>query len=304
MAGADVPSRVERFVSFLKPIYYPTFIVYAVVTLVSLSAKYIFDESTDVPNLLPFLLDDRTVSFLADNANNLAIAGLVAYTVHTIIRAARRRKRNRRIVNILSGFVAGYGTFRESLALRIADGQEDAEKIIVEIDTYLRAICGEIQKIFSIYTNSYCHVSVKLYDVDSGQVSTFVRDTMSYVDRSVNDDHVKSYPYTDNTAFKSILENPKIDHFCSNWLRLRHAFGFYKNSHEGWKELYRATIVVPLSFRYHSADINHENVVGFLCVDNRNGNFDSRMCLDILHCFSRVFCQLCNVLGKINVERR
>ena len=99
-------------------------------------------------------------------------------------------------------------------------------------------------------------------------VKTFMRDAMSFRERGVIDAKLQGFPYYKNTAFKRILETqfPDDSWFICNDLTTHTE---YENIHADWHKLYNACIVTPIRI----PDGENFRVIGFLCVDNRIGNF-------------------------------
>lgn len=295
--------KSSLFWGIVTKTYYILFILYILSVPYTAFSKIINSNSDVFINIIPFILNDTHAKFINDYSTIILGCMFLFYIARQLVIKIQRRKRNSKIIGLLSEYVINYGIFRSNLAGNIA-AKTDSTILVQYSIEYLRTTCDEIQKIFTIITGDYCHVSIKVFDQDSGEISTYVRDKMAYVNRNMEDDHQSIYPYKGNTAFKHILDNKKHGYFVSNWLSIRSMFGKYENSHEGWKSLYRATIVKPLTFKLHNSDINHDSVVGFLCIDNKNGNFNRKMCVEVMHCFSRVMCEVFDINGKIIPETK
>ena len=161
-------------------------------------------------------------------------------------------------------------------------------------------LCSRLAEIFEIVTGAPCHASIKSFNSVAGQVTTRTRDAlMNNHDRSVADDNVISFPYEANTAFKAILDDPKVDLYINNFLRLTAALGYYSNANPDWRRNYCATVVAPISSSRSAAAITRDSVIGFVCVDNRRGAFPSRYSRAVLSVFVLFINDMMVKLGEI-----
>ncbi len=162
-------------------------------------------------------------------------------------------------------------------------------EISADMETFLITSANRMSVLFQSYTRSRCHVSVKLFDPETSLVRTVARDEMSPDNRSSVDENMDWYPYQNNTAFQSILDDKTKSRFVSNHLRVLHLLRKYKNGNPEWKNLYTACVVVPITKNTHANTINRTSVLGFLCVDNRSGGFDKKVCPHLLQSLARLY---------------
>lgn len=172
--------------------------------------------------------------------------------------------------------------------------------LAIKSNQYVQSSLNILSKIFQLYSGSECHVSIKTYEKTSKTVTTFGRDEGAIGKRKAIDEHSKTIPYSENTAFKKILDDPLVDCFVSNHLLLLKTFKKYENSHEKWWQFYTATIVAPVTDATHPAEINHETVYAFLCVDNKRGGFDNKSCKNLALSAARLYHYFFILLGKIS----
>jgi hypothetical protein len=158
------------------------------------------------------------------------------------------------------------------------------------ISSFLEASLNRISLLFTKYTGSACHTSIKLYDKSIDSVKTIARDDIASHDRWGVDAQLGGwFPADKNTAYKSILRDASVSSFASNYLRLRALFGRYDNLNPDWPKLYHACMVVPLTNERNSRLITPETVWGFLTVDNLDGRFDAAYGCALLHSLGRLY---------------
>ena len=138
----------------------------------------------------------------------------------------------------------------------------------ITYDNCVRAILSWCAQEVEHETESPVHVCLKELDANL-KVRTLARAHVGgVVERARRDRHARPYDYAENTAFAHIL-NGASDHFIENDLWALHANGEYLNSHEGWQQHYRATLVLGIP-----ADA--AGYWGFLAADSINGKFTNR----------------------------
>jgi hypothetical protein len=183
---------------------------------------------------------------------------------------------------------------RQTTIASIKDGKMPRDKYeqyrqeaYATIDRFLITTANRISALFQQVTGRKCHVSIKLFEIE--KIRTVTRDDGAFANRREIDEHMNWYPYKDNTAFERILDDPQVKVFVSNHLLLQNLLGNYKNTNPKWKSLYSACMVVPITKKTHSAEINKDSVLGFLCVDNRSGGFEQKIGLNLLQSFARMY---------------
>lgn len=181
----------------------------------------------------------------------------------------------------------------------------------------IQSLCNNTKSIFDRLTEADCSVCIKQYyepNFDPAllasmsdfngpakrYVRTYRRDRLSSDNRRGGNQQV-FYSVGDNTAFERILAPQAMNnYFISNDLR---AMGDgYRNGNPSWKQFYNATVVVPIKAtnlsmepavlneqsadRYAPTPISdkdiEERIVGFLCVDSKEGRFDELASIRII----------------------
>jgi len=160
---------------------------------------------------------------------------------------------------------------------------------------------GNIKQLFDIITGDKCSVSIKLIvpssvqDKGNAHIETYIRDNISYRERGAIDRKLSKYPYFENTAFKLILsESEDANYFLSNNLSNEQG---YNNKHDGWESYYNACIVVPIRLILSEGTYL---VIGFICVDNINGNFEEKIGLNILASYADSCFQLFSSYNELS----
>ncbi|GAP38663.1 hypothetical protein ABXN37_26535 [Piscinibacter sakaiensis] len=146
-------------------------------------------------------------------------------------------------------------------------------------------LVDNLKIMMDLLTGRRCAVTIKIVEGSEGGVfmmRTFMRDAASYRSRKTADSSAAEYPYYDNTAFREILSGPRRSFYVSDNLG---AEATYANSNPAWKRLYNATLVCPIRMQLNGevpADRREYSVLGFLCVDNREGGLDRPDCIELL----------------------
>jgi hypothetical protein len=140
----------------------------------------------------------------------------------------------------------------------------------VEAERFLTDAIDAVKRTFDNVTGDTCCVTLKMSRMD-GNVYTYVRDRNSPVSRFVSDLELRSYFAQENSAFR-LLTNSSHCHtyYLCNDLS---ANTDYANANVGWDKLYNATLVASVRAPFSLTDRCFD-IMGFLCVDNRNGRFD------------------------------
>ncbi|GHT94428.1 hypothetical protein AGMMS49545_15700 [Betaproteobacteria bacterium] len=135
-----------------------------------------------------------------------------------------------------------------------------------------------------ILTGGKCSVCIKFVFENEREIlmlRTFMRDSNSYRERKIADLMATVYPYYDNTAFKEILDG-KRNYYASDDLSSEKP---YFNSNQNWREQYNSTLVCPiriLGLPENDNDGVYYSVLGFICVDNREGGLAKQICVQTL----------------------
>ncbi|MGP8051701.1 MAG: hypothetical protein ACLPYB_13980, partial [Desulfobaccales bacterium] len=192
---------------------------------------------------------------------------------------------------------------------------ENYETRVLSFHQFILYFVNNVKQLFDTLTRGRCSVCLKLITTDpkndtGGLVRTFMRDSISYRERSNTDMRIPEFHVHENTAFKRILDNecPDSYYICNN---LKEERG-YINLNQDWQKYYNACLVVPiriLKSKMNGTKTQHI-VIGFLCVDNLHGGFDDRIGLNILAAFGDSLFHLfvafndlktkCDVARKVN----
>jgi hypothetical protein len=151
--------------------------------------------------------------------------------------------------------------------------EKGLKKITEDFMQFLSTFTSNLQSYFTLVTTDNCAITIKI--VKDNKVKTFYRDSISYRSRKSSDINLDGsnfiYKISDNFAFHVITSSDyKAVSYFSNDLKSNKE---YYNRNPLWKDLYNATAVVPISLNI--GDCKSE-MLGFLCVDNFNGNLSHK----------------------------
>ena len=147
-------------------------------------------------------------------------------------------------------------------------------------------LLDNIKTTYDILSEDECSVCIKMILVGKNEknievkgdnnlrdvyIKTYMRDSFSYRQRNFIDERVPTFPYHENTAFQVILEERYPDSFfLSN--DLGEFEKGYRNYRNDWSEFYNSCMVVPIRIQIRNGGYI---VIGFICIDNVEGGFDS-----------------------------
>jgi hypothetical protein len=164
-------------------------------------------------------------------------------------------------------------------------GTEDLIDLQRTNEMFYLFLVDNLKIMMDLLTGDKCAVTIKIVAAaDSGilMIKTFMRDAVSYRARKSADSLATEYPYYENSAFREILSGPKRNYFVTDNLS---GESTYSNSNPNWKKIYNATLVCPIRMQlnYDSPSDRQEfSVLGFLCVDNKNGGLDRPDCIELV----------------------
>lgn len=149
----------------------------------------------------------------------------------------------------------------------------DIDDIKNRFHDFLVILTSNVQSYFSFITQDNCSVTIKKVCDDKVHVKPLFRDPVNFNKRKKSDEEYQEnggqYKIGKNTAFKIITDPTlKNNFFYDDKLNELADAGYYENSNPKWRELYNATIVVPISMLLRK---NSRDVIGFLTVDNIKG---------------------------------
>lgn len=164
--------------------------------------------------------------------------------------------------------------------------ERDIERALENFESFIKSMLLNISDFFKSFTQDRCSACIKI--VKQGKVKTFFRDPLCNRDRKRSDYNQDGtptiYKVTDNYAFKIITDKTSKSRtfFCDKL----EEFKGYLNVNPDWSKLYKACGVVPISKRIKKQwQKNEWNVIGFLCVDNIRGGFETKEAEDFLCAF-------------------
>lgn len=172
----------------------------------------------------------------------------------------------------------------------------------------MQMLLTNVERIFSEYTGHDCAACIKLFldrdpftemtrknhdpylDTKTSDaknrntktlILTLLRDNASALDRKAKSDPCEPYEYYKNLAFTWIRDHKdKEKIFVSNDLKNMIE---YVSGREGWERDYNATAVVPIN---DPSSKLSTTIIGFLCVDNKFGEFDEEFTVHTLSFFA------------------
>jgi hypothetical protein len=166
---------------------------------------------------------------------------------------------------------------------------------------FLDYMVSNIKQAFDLITGDACSICIKLLEQNDKRelmVKTFIRDHISYRERSTTDTSMPEYNYQANTAFKNILDDYCQDsYYLCNDLKSKNDNGDYNNANNNWNKFYNACLVVPIRL---IIDGENSTVVGFICVDNKKGGFEERVGLNTLAAFGDLCYHLFVLFNELN----
>jgi len=167
------------------------------------------------------------------------------------------------------------------------------ERITNAFEKVLETSSIEIEKYFSTITNDNCSVTFKLNN--KGLIRTLFRDPNSRqvrIESEIKFNGSKNiYGVELNTAFDKILNKGREFYVCDNLLRNKD----YENCNNAWKELYNATLVVPISNGEFGENLQ---ILGFICVDNFKGGFSKPERIKLLRSYGVMLYQVFSDFDK------
>jgi len=166
-------------------------------------------------------------------------------------------------------------------------------------DKFLLYMIANIKEAFDVITGDVCSACIKMLD-ENKNVRTKWRDPISYRSRSNIDKRLPEYPFWKNTAFRNILDPGCPPYYISNNLSGENS---YNNANPEWKALYNACLVIPIRLVTNEVTEEWSVVLGFICVDNKNGGFDDKIALDFLASFGDLCFHLFKLFSDLEIQK-
>lgn len=175
--------------------------------------------------------------------------------------------------------------------------QETVKKISDDFKKFLSTFTSNLQTHFTLLTSDNCAITIKV--VKDGKIKTFHRDAINYRLRKNADTSVDGkdviYRIQDNFAFLVIhsKDYKETYYFCDDLKNDKQYF----NTNPHWRNFYNATVVAPISINI--GKLKNE-LLGFLCVDNFNGNLAQKPVEGILNASSALLFPVFHKYEKIS----
>ncbi len=279
--------------TFIGPLYKVLFVIYVLTAFFTFIIGYAGSVGGEYLSDIAQIIPDKYQSVVYSHRYGITFVLIVVFVLYW----KRKIKKYENSSKYLDSFQKELGGTISNIIKNYNDvTDQESEKydnLSRDILDFLNKFTTHVGKIFSSYTGTVCHVSIKTLKDDI--VTSWVRETnMSDSFRTTIDENLPSYKYTENTAFSEIIDNNKSIYYVNNWLKVSSFFGKYKNANPSWKKCYSSTLVVPITLKTHPNQINKNNVWGFICVDNKSGGFDmtsvwllysfARICFNVFEC--------------------
>ena len=261
----------------------------------AMSAIYlmsIFHSLTKEPNNLKLEISNliREKNNISEDLNNSNIKQvIISKTIHDILHKSRNlvNRLHSEQENIFRGIIL----FLKKETEEINYDSTKFDYLHKSFEKYMIYLLDILKTLFDVTTSDICRVCIKMVlegeeakeqvITDNSRkdvyIGTYLRDSSSLRESEITDDKISSFFYNENWAFQKILE-PRFD---DSWYLNNDLSGdpAYKNYRANWKSDYNATLVVPIRIK---TEPNCYSVIGFICVDNKKGNFKKDIEKDIL----------------------
>lgn len=300
-----MPKMLLSVITIVYKILFIVTVLSAAITALIGYAEHI--QSVLIENIQQYI-PVTTYDFVYENRYPIIAISFLCISVLVVIKLVVRRRRLRRACMQIDIFQKDYGPKISHLLVNYRkDAVKDDPNLYDSMSEasvdFMEKMAGVISDVFSCYTGKPCHVSIKTFDSETGEISTWMRDPRnSHHPRSETDELLQKYNYHENTAFKQIVDHKKCRFYHNNWLKIFSLVGLYNNKNSNWKRQYSATLVVPITDRSNPETFTPENVWGFLCVDNFGGGFDSGPAAYLLSSFARISYNLFTEIGAFEAS--
>lgn len=143
------------------------------------------------------------------------------------------------------------------------------------VETNIKENLNCTVSLFTAFTGDSCSACIKLVRQVHGEIKLEVvfRDLelLSVKDRLNN----YMYNLADNTSFDEISRG-RLKYYANDDLKSATEADKYRNGRPNWNKDYNATLVLPLrSMRSGERAPEAGRIVGFLCIDNKQGGFEN-----------------------------
>lgn len=213
----------------------------------------------------------------------ICFAALLAIVLYNIRKRYLLLKINRvnyssKFLNKLNDILKQRTGISEYLAIT-NQNNGDLNEVYEKVDNFVSNAVEKTKEMFELSTGHYCSVCVKLIEInsdDTAKVYTFMRDSESYYVRSKIKGYDGSLNVDEHSPFASIITRADAHYmldgvYINNELVKDFETGNYVNSNPSWRELYNATCIAPIK---NPSDNAEQELIGFICVDSKNGRFD------------------------------
>ncbi len=180
------------------------------------------------------------------------------------------------------------------LIIKLDSGSLEENKIQREtIHGKIIFLLDKLAEILELVTGEECGACLKMFNED-GLIRAKFRDSDSFSMRRFADRMYLPSDHREHSPFKELFDGDVGDTFwCCNDLA---ALGDnYRNPNKYWQRHYNATAIALMKPPFAKVG---DSVLGFLCVDNKNGGFDVEVTREILQTFAACFFYLDLVLAQ------
>lgn len=254
---------------------------------------------------VPFINGLADIVFSLEGFLSAIIVGLIIY--HRWVLSRRLHSVQHDMVSVLTAnnsFLRQHLELKKIIETHIDQGKNDIRDYrALPIAQHMADTCNVVAQIFQTITTQRCHCSFKMFDPATGCMSTKARDILLHnAKRRLVDEHKRSFPYAENTAFKRIFDEVDVDMYCNNDLVRTHKNDEYVNGNPNWSKLYNSCVVFPVTDKSDPTQINRQTCHGFLCVDSLRAKFDADLSREILLQYSLRLNNLLVELNRTNVK--
>lgn len=259
----------------------PTVAVFVIALVLVSLATLLFYSFSNV------LVVKNATLLLLSLSNLFLLTALVLFPIAWgyAVRRIQRNRYSRQTQSLIAKQIQHYSAQRGTLIAYLFDTAISRQYSRTDLDRrvheFLKYTVNHTSALFTQHTGAQCAACIKLLyrehtDDDKPLIRTLVRDDASQNTRWLTDEDLAHFGIAENTAFFRIVTDSVAEGFYgSNDLPYEADHGRYINSNPHWRRHYTASIVTAI--KHPDGGLGKE-LIGFLCVDNYQGNFDMDYC--------------------------